>query len=190
MIAEVIECVYQLNQKIHLNQINLVSSDLLLVLYIATYKRSHRFGVAFLVSELLSFTAFFNVFDSFDIVGEPGLFEMYFFLGLAAANSVLFINPAMETGRKSVKFICSMIILFYLLMAGGYYFGGSFATFIYNGYEGIIFSLHVMLVLSFYKPKPIIDRMVDKLCDLCASAFNSNAANFIWYNAMQPNTGR
>lgn len=152
------ECL-QVNHLSHQNPIPSVSIFLfLLTCYMVTFKRSKLYALAFLVSEISFSTSYFGLIGYSDYYG----FQL---MSLSVSmQCILFSLILSTTNSKSQRIICVMIVTLDLLMVAGYLWGGDAAKHLYNNYESAVFCLHVCLILSLYKPKPIIDAMVDSVC--------------------------
>jgi hypothetical protein len=59
--------------------------------------------------------------------------------------------------------------------------GGDAALFIYDNYENIVFCLHVMLILSLYRPKPILRALAGKLLDFFRAVDSIIFMRAFWY---------
>lgn len=132
----------------------LFDSAIILLAYFATWSRSKLYALAFLFVEVISKTGFlgFAYGDNFGFL---------YYLYASLAQCILFAYILSKTNSKSQRIICGMIVTIDVLMAVGYLTGGELALYLYNNYEGIVLCLHVCLILSLYKPKPIINAMVD-----------------------------
>lgn len=152
----------------------ILSSSTLLILFFATWSRSKLYALAFLFVEVAT--------KSFI---PTMLSEQYFgFQYYAVTTSLqcfLFAYCLSKTNSKSQRFVCVMIITTDLLMALGYLTGGKAALYLYDNYENIVFCLHVMLILSLYKPKPILNAMADKLRDFLRTLDSVIFMRSIWY---------
>lgn len=150
-----LECL-QANPLSHQNPTVSVSSfSFLLLAYMVTFNRSKLYALAFLFVECAFVSSYF---------GLIGYSESYGFQLMSASASIqciLFAYILSKTNSKSQRIICGMIVTIDVLMAIGYLTSGEFALYLYNNYEGIVLCLHVCLILSLYKPKPIINAMVN-----------------------------
>ena len=169
-----------LSQPTHQN-LNLSQSNFILLVYLLTFNRSHIYCAAFIILEVIGLTSSFGLYDSFFIVGKVTLYEPLQHATYAIVYLIFVLDPIMQTDRKSLKFICSTIIGLDLAMAIGYLAGGDAALYLYNNYESVVLCLHVLLILSLYKPAVIIDHMAAKLRDFCRSIDHILFFNFFWY---------
>ena len=170
----------QLLSQPDLQSLNLSQSNFILLLYLLTFKRSHIYCAAFVVLEVVGFTGVFGVYNSI-FSGENKNFEVMQHATYAIVYLIFVLDPLMQTDRKSLKFICSTIIGLDLAMAIGYLAGGDAALYLYNNYESLVLCLHVLLILSLYKPAAIIDHMAAKFRDFCRSIDHILFFNFFWY---------
>ena len=174
-----------LNQSIHLipeNQakINLsfqmiLSSSFVTLLYFATWSRSKLYALAFL------FVSVYEVCIFNALIDKNEYYAFQYFILLTSLQCFLFAYCLSKTNSKSQRFVCVMIITIDLLMALGYLTGGKSALYLYDNYENIVFCLHVMLILSLYKPKPILSAMADKLRDFLRALDSVIFMRGIWY---------
>ena len=151
-------------------------SSALLILYFVTWSRSKLYALAFL---------FMTIFEKTNVAGIIDPLSNYhgfqFFALLTSLQCFLFAYCLPKTNSKSQRFVCVMIITTDLLMALGYLTGGKVALYLYDNYENIVFCLHVMLILSLYKPKPILNAMADKLRDFLRALDSVIFMRSIWY---------
>tara|TARA_Y100000310_G_C20704371_1_gene833826 strand:- start:43236 stop:43793 length:558 start_codon:yes stop_codon:yes gene_type:complete len=172
---EYLEWVQALNQQSHLS-LSLNSKFLTLALYFVTWNRSKLYALAFLfVSAFDS-----NLINSLINVNSNYYGFQYYSL-LTSIDCILFALILTTTNSKSQRIICGMIVTLDVLMAIGYLVGGDAALFIYDNYENIVFCLHVMLILSLYKPKPILRALVDKLLDFFRAVDSIIFMRAFWY---------
>ena len=169
------ECL-QANHLSHQNPIPSVSVFLfLLTCYMVTFKRSKLYALAFLVSEIAFSTSYFWLIGYSDYYG----FQL---MSLSVSmQCILFALILITTNSKSQRIICVMIVTLDVLMAIGYLVGGDAALYLYDNYENIVFCLHVMLILSLYKPKPILRAMEDKFCDFLRAVDSIIFMRAFWY---------
>lgn len=159
------------NQLHHL----ILTSSALLVIYFVTWSRSKLYALAFLIVELSIKTKFYG------FISDSNHFGFQYYVLLTSLQCFLFAYCLSKTNSKSQRFVCVMIITTDLLMALGYLTGGKAALYLYDNYEDIVFCLHVMLILSLYKPKPILNAMADKLRDFLRALDSVIFMRSIWY---------
>lgn len=172
---EYLEWVHQaLNLQSHLKSSSATFSALL-AFYLITITRSKLYTLAFLfVSSFENSLIYYLAFS------EP-MFEFQYYSLLVSMQCALFALILSTTNSKSQRFICGMIVTLDVLMAIGYLVGGDAAIYLYDNYENIVFCLHVMLILSLYKPKPILRAMADKLQDFFRAIDSIIFMRAFWY---------
>lgn len=171
---EYLEWVALPSQLNHLNQ-SLSSLSLLALIYFLTWKRSRFYTLAFLFAELSANTSYFGLIQDTQYYG----FQYYSLM--TSIDCILFALILATTNSKSQRIICVMIVALDVLMAIGYLVGGDAALYLYDNYENIVFCLHVMLILSLYKPKPILRALVGKLLDFFRAVDSIIFMRAFWY---------
>lgn len=149
-------------------------SSFLLLLYFATWSRSKLYALAFLFVDI--YAKLISV--SFLSVEHYG-FQYYSLM--TSLDCILFALILTTTNSKSQRIICGMMVTLDVLMAIGYLVGGDAALFIYDNYENIVFCLHVMLILSLYRPKPILRALADKFLDFFRAVDSIIFMRAFWY---------
>ena len=162
----ILDLCHQASQPDHLSQ-NLNQSNFILLIYLLTFKRSHIYCAAFVVLEVVFMSGCFGLYNQLFIDGNRH-FEVMQHATYAIVYLIFVLDPLMQTDRKSLKFI-------------GYLAGGNAALYLYDNYESIVLCLHVLLILSLYKPAAIIDHMASKLRYFCKSIDHVLFFNFFWY---------
>lgn len=152
---EYLEWAQAANQLNHLN-LSISDKSLILIAYFLTWERSKLYALAFLIV-----SAFDSAIAPLIITPESKHFGFQYYSLLTSVDCILFAYILSKTNSKSQRIICGMIVTIDVLMAVGYLTGGELALYLYNNYESIVLCLHVCLILSLYKPKPIINAMVD-----------------------------
>lgn len=153
---EYLEWAEQASQLSHL-QSNITTFAVLAALYFITWGKSKLYALAFLIVESSTKTSYFG------LIGFSEYFGFQYYSLMASLYCILFAFILSKTNSKSQRIICGMIVTIDVLMAIGYLTGGELALYLYNNYESIVLCLHVCLILSLYKPKPIISAMVDSV---------------------------
>lgn len=167
------ECL-PLSQLSHLKS-NFNAFTLLCVMYFIAWNRSKLYALAFLFVELLASTSFFGILIYNDY------YQFQYHSLAVSMQCILFALILATTNSKSQRIICVMIVTLDVLMAIGYLVGGDAALYLYDNYENIVFCLHVMLILSLYKPKPILRAMEDKFCDFLRAVDSIIFMRAFWY---------
>lgn len=152
---------------------SIIGVGFILTLYFLSFSRSKLYTLAYIA---------IAIFDNL-ISRRLNLNPVDFYSHLACLQIVLFflIFLITKTNSKSQFIVCGMIVTLDVLMAVGYLVGGDFALFIYDNYENIVFCLHVMLILSLYKPKPILRALADKLLDFFRAVDSIIFMRAFWY---------
>lgn len=172
---EYLEWVHQaLNLQSHLKSSSFTFSALLFF-YAVTSVRSKLYALAFLFISL-----FENSFIYYLAFSES-MFGFQYYSLLVSAQCILFSLILSTTNSKSQRIICGMIVTLDVLMVIGYLVGGDAALFIYDNYENIVFCLHVMLILSLYRPKPILRALADKFLDFFRAVDSIIFMRAFWY---------
>lgn len=152
---EYLECL--LSQQNHLaSKLDLLAlyTSAIMIAYALTFSKSKVYFIVFMIVEISSKSGHFGLVSSYEFIG----FQLHSIT--ASIQCILFAYILSKTNSKSQRIICGMIVTIDVLMAIGYLTGGEFALYLYNNYESIVLCLHVCLILSLYKPKPIINAMV------------------------------
>ena len=183
MLYEILEWLQLINQSALQNQLqqNQLASNLILLLYVLTMRRSQLFAVAFLLCECLTKSNFLGAFDGL----SHERYGMAFYLTLALVWSVTIKSHINHTKNASLAFWCSTMILFLLYMAWDSLINATIQTYAYTNYESIVVFIHVCIVLSLYKPRAIINTLVHKLRSYGRFILNYYSVQFICYNVMQ-----
>lgn len=171
---EYLEWAAQVSQLNHLKS-NFGVSSVILALYFLAWQRSKLYALAFLFIETSTKTLYFGLIEDSDYLG----FQYYSLM--TSIDCILFALILTTTNSKSQRIICVMIVTLDVLMAIGYLVGGDAALYLYDNYENIVFCLHVMLILSLYKPKPILRAMEDKFCDFLRAVDSIIFMRAFWY---------
>ena len=183
MLYEILEWLHLTNQLDHqkILVLNQRPSDLIILLYIISFKRSWLFAAAFFACDGLVFVNFFDVFDGL----SHDRYGMAFYLTLALVWSVTIKSHINHTKNASLAFWCSTMILFLLYMAWDSLINATIQTYAYTNYESIVVFIHVCIVLSLYKPRTIINSLVHKFCSYGRHILHYHSVQFICYNVMQ-----
>lgn len=156
-------------------------SDLVLICYIVTFKRSWLFAMAFFVCQCLTDVNFLGAFDGL----SHDRYGVAFYLTLALVWSVTIKSHINHTKNAALAFWCSTMILFLLYMAWDSLINATIQTYAYTNYESIVVFIHVCIVLSLYKPRTIINSLVHKFCSYGRHILHYHSVQFICYNVMQ-----
>lgn len=159
-------------------------SNLIFILYLLSFKKSWHFAMAFLLCNIITSANFFGLLNNLEYREYGTLFYLAISLTWSLAVSSQ-IKPKMN---KSLAFWCSIMMLFLLLMAWDSWHNYDTETYIYRHYENVIVCIHACIILSLYKPRAIINRMVDKFRDLISQLRSSYTMQFICYNLEQCKT--
>ena len=141
------------------------ASSFIFALYLVTFKRSHFFFAAFLVSELLGLGNFFGALDGV----SPQTYGAAFFLCYTAIWSVTIKSQVNHTENTALAFWCSIMILFCLFMAWDSYYNADIETFAYTHYASIIMLIHGGIILSLYDIRGIFIGVARKLCNFVSN---------------------
>ncbi len=162
-----------------------VSSNVFLLIYLVTYRKSYLMGTAFIIMEIFHLTNGFyalipfaenpdkvyTLFNSLQATGQQ-LHGSLWFLGLALIFSQFAIIQFKNNNGKSIRFWCGTMILFILLMAWDSFVNANIETYIWRNYENIVLCIHIGIALSFYRPRTVINNLADKLRSLINDKFN------------------
>lgn len=156
------------------------SSNIILLMYIATMSKTRVFLASFFVLEIWGFTQGFGVLDHLlqEInrcqPGEDchesarGNYGAAFFLGYALIFSITCIVESATRRKslpKSLRFWCVTMVTFTLLMAYDVYVNPTTQTYLCRNYTSIILCIHAGIILSFYRPKAIINNAISEFRD-------------------------
>jgi len=150
-------------------------SNVIFIAYILTIRKSYLFGMAFLLCEIVVLIDFIPSRLSAPIYGLS--FYCAYLISWLCIAGVHIRN----TTNRNTLLCCAIMISFLLLMTWDSYINAYTETLTWRNYENIILFIHVCLIISLYKPRSIIDDMVDKLA--CAFSFlrNNYAFLYFWY---------
>ena len=82
---------------------------------------------------------------------------------------------------RSLMFWCATMILFLLLMSWDSFINADTETYIYKHYASIVMCIHVCIILSFYRPRSVINGVVDKFRGLMRIILNNYTVQYCWY---------
>ena len=135
------------------------ANNIILLLYILSFKRSWLFALAFLLCNLATDSGFLGVFDG---LSTP-LYGLSFYVTICFIWCVTVKSQINHTTNKSLALSCIIMISFLLVMAWDSYYNAETETFIYSNYEAIILSIHICIILSLYDVATAISNLVSKL---------------------------
>lgn len=185
MIWEILQCLGLQSLIETAAALSLNLSSAILLAYALTFRKTLILGASFLLSEIWGYT---NGFFSLDyliprlsensqiIFGASefsyrALYGWSFFLGYLfifsiASVSHILLRKKRGTSSVIVNVWCVTMILFIFAMAQDSLVNEDIETYIWRNYEGIVFCIHICIILSHYKPRAIIGRITDKLNNL------------------------
>ena len=177
MIEEFLTWVQLISQAVQSQQVlvNQNQSNVIFIAYIVTIRKSYLFGVAFLFCEIMS---------KIDVIPSSTGHDIY---GLTFYCAILLTWLSVaglhirQTSNKNTLICCAIMILFLLTMAWDSYINAYTETFIWRNYENIILLIHVCIIISLYKPRAIIDGLVDKFINAVHLLRNNYACLYFWY---------
>lgn len=185
MIWDLLEWLQLTNQNALLKVVILKNqNNLIFILYLLSFKKSWHFAMAFSLCNILTSANFFGLLNNLEYREYGTLFYLAISLTWSLAVSSQ-IKPKMN---KSLAFWCSIMMLFLLLMAWDSWHNYDTETYIYRHYENVIVCIHACIILSLYKPRAIINSMVDKFRNLISQLRSSYTVQFICYNLEQYKT--
>lgn len=179
MIQESLSWLQLLNQSEILAAKN--ASNLVLLAYILSFKRSWRFAMAFLLCMIATDTNFLGQFDTL----SPALYGFSFYVTICFVWCVTVKSQINHTQNKSLAFWSSIMISFLLLMALDSVANAETETYIYSNYEAIIVCIHFCIILSLYNIRASIYNLVSKLRSVISIIRGGYAMQFICYNAIK-----
>ena len=157
------------------------ASNLVLIAYILSFKRSWLFAVAFLLCESIHLTSVMGQFDTL----SPALYGFSFYVTICFVWCVTVKSQINHTQNKSLAFWSSIMISFLLLMAWDSVANAETETYIYSNYEAIIVCIHFCIILSLYNIRASIYNLVSKLRSAISIIRGGYAMQFICYNAFK-----
>tara|TARA_R100000742_G_C4279692_1_gene105448 strand:- start:38535 stop:39104 length:570 start_codon:yes stop_codon:yes gene_type:complete len=160
------------NQQVLVNQ---SQSNVIFIAYIITIRKSYLFGSAFLFSLIVSISELIPSNLPSDLHGL-----VFYCATLLTWLSVASLHIR-QTSSKNTLICCAIMILFLLTMAWDSYINAYTETFIWRNYENIILLIHVCIIISLYKPRAIIDGLVDKFINAVNLLRNNYACLYFWY---------
>ena len=149
-----------------------LESNLIFLAYLLSFKRSNKFFLAFLLSEIVYTVNFFGALDGV----SNQVYGLSFFICYTAIWSVTIKSQVNHIKNPSLAFWCSIMISFCLFMAWDSYYNADIETFAYTHYASIIMLIHGGIILSLYDIRRIFDSLARKLCNFVANLrlFNFN----------------
>lgn len=167
-------------------------SNLVLVLYLVTMRKSYLFGMAFLLAEIHGMTDFFFLLDIPELKTHENL-PIYLMLYNCATLLTWLVVAGLhiyKTNNKNTLIACVIMILFLLAMATDSYINAYTETFIWRNYANIIVCIHVCIIVSLYWHRFIFAGLVDKLGDLYGIFRHNVAYSYFWYTVKKINQGK
>ncbi len=134
-------------------------NDLILILYMLSFKRSWLFAMAFVFCNAATEFSFLGFFDSL----PQKEYSVCFFLSLCTIWILTIRSQITLNMNRSLAAWCSIMIIFLLTMAWDSWQNADTETFIYSNYATIIVFIHVGIVFSFYRPSATIKLLVDNI---------------------------
>ena len=177
MIEEFLTWVQLISQAVQSQQVlvNQNQSNVIFIAYIVTIRKSYLFGVAFLFCEIMSKIDVIPSSTGHDIYG------LTFYCAILLTWLSVASLHIRQTSNKNTLICCAIMILFLLTMAWDSYINAYTETFIWRNYENIILLIHVCIIISLYKPRAIIDGLVDKFINAVHLLRNNYACLYFWY---------
>ncbi len=176
MIEEFLLWLGQLSQHDLQNRLVALSqSNVIFIAYIITVRKSYLFGMAFLLCQIISIINLTPTSLPHYLYGL--IFYCAYLLTWLSVSSL----HIRQTSNKNTLICCAIMILFLLTMAWDSYINAYTETFIWRNYENIILLIHVCIIISLYKPRAIIDGLVDKLVHAVNLLRNNYACLYFWY---------
>ena len=179
MIQELLSWLQLLNQSEILAAKN--ASNLVLLGYILSFKRSWRFAMAFLFCMIATDTNFLGYFDTL----SPALYGFSFYVTICFVWCVTVKSQINHTQNKSLAVWSSIMISFLLLMAWDSVANAETETYIHSNYEVIIVCIHFCIILSLYNIRASIYNLVSKLRSAISIICGGYSMQFICYNAIK-----
>lgn len=156
-------------------------SDLILIAYIVSFKRSWLFAMAFVICEIFYSVNFFGQLNSL----PTHLYALSYYVTICFVWCVTVKSQINHTQNKSLAFWSSIMISFLLLMAWDSVANAETETYIYSNYALIIVCIHFCIILSLYNIRAGIYNLVSKLRSAISIIRSGYAMQFICYNAIK-----
>ena len=150
-------------------------SNLIFIAYIVTIRKSYLFGAAFLLCDITSMIGIIP-----ESLPQPIYGLSFYCIALVSWLGIAGIHIRLSN-NKNTLLCCAIMILFLLLMAWDSYVNAYNQTFIWVHYESIILCIHVLIIVSLYKPRAITDNLVGKLVRTINLLRNNYACLYFWY---------
>lgn len=138
-------------------------SDIILLLYVVSFRRSWLFATAFFACTALSAV---NLFGVTSILYELEMYEIYgamHYMILLAVWCLISIRQIKGTNNKNLAVACCIMIALFITLAADRYANAYDKTWLYANSPNIIVCVHAFIILSLYKPISIINSVVGKL---------------------------
>lgn len=178
MLWDLLEWVQLVNQNaLELVAVNQRASNITLLMYLVSIKRSLHFAVAFLACEAATYINYFGAFDNLNVYQ----YELNFYLTMCLIWCLFIGCKITPNMNRSLAVWCSIMVILMIVMAIDGGFNAHTETYLYNNYKVIVVLVHCCIILSLYRPSAFIDVLVDNLrrgCDWCSRSYS---VQFICY---------
>ena len=165
MIEGIISWLQLHNLSFHLKSLavaNQSQSDITILLYVLTFRRSWLFATAFLICEVntaVNFLGVITIFYELEMYGVYGM--MHHMILLFIWCSVTF-KQIKGTQNKKLALSCCIMIIFLITLAMDRFINACTETWFYANSPNITVLIHALIIVSFYKPLSFIDSLVDQ----------------------------
>ena len=173
MIWEILQCLLPKVTELaaEISHQNLSLSNLILSFYLVTHRKTALMGLSFFVSEIFGFVNGFGLYFG----------EHHIYMGSLLITAYFSMVQLSRLRSKSVAFCCLALLCLFLYASYDAYAYPKTETLFYSAYPNILLCIHVCLILSFYKPRTIINNMVDKLRDFVRLLRHNYTMQYLWY---------
>lgn len=159
-------------------------SNLIFLGYLISIRKSYLFGVAFLLCETLSFI------DLIPSSLPPPIYGLTFYCAILLTWIAVAGLHIRQTTNKNTLMCCVIMILFLLFMAWDSYINAYIETVAWRYYENIIVLIHASIIVSLYRDKFILDRLVDEFMRTCSIMRVNVYLVYFWYTVKKINQGK
>jgi len=186
MIEEFLTWLQLLSLAVQQNQVvtNPNQSNFVFVAYLLTIRKSYLFGMAFLLSLVISIVNFIP--SSL----PPPIYGLTFYCAIILTWITVAGLHIRQTTNKNTLICCVIMILFLLFMAWDSYINAYIETVAWRYYENIIVLIHAAIIVSLYRDKFIFNRLVDEFMRTCSIMRVNVYLVYFWYTVKKINQGK
>lgn len=159
-------------------------SNLIFITYLLTIRKSYLFGMAFLLCDLVS------KLNLVPMELEQPIYGLTFYCAMLLTWLMVAGLHIIQTDNRNTLIACVTMILFLLYMAWDSYINAYTETLVWRYYENIIVLIHAAIIVSLYRDKFILDRLVDEFVRVVGFIRLNVYRVYFWYTVKKINQGK